>query len=85
MVRWSDGKSDDWCNMAFYDMPNTFGPDVAMETNDFGNNDNMFRSTTMTDTFGALSRLRHILACMPPFLALETELCVLTYLSSCRL
>lgn len=35
MVRWSDDKSDDWCNMAFYDMPNTFGPDVAMETNDF--------------------------------------------------
>jgi hypothetical protein len=58
---------------SFYDMPNTFGPDAAMETNDFGNNDNVFRSTTITDTFGAFSCLRHILACVPPFVAFETR------------
>jgi hypothetical protein len=57
---------------SFYDMPNTFGPDAAMETNDFGNNDSVFRSTTVTDT-SAFSCLHHLLAFMPPFVAFETR------------
>lgn len=58
---------------SFYDMPNTFGPDAAMETNDLGKYDNVSRLTTMTDDFCAFSCLRYILACMPPFIAFETR------------
>jgi hypothetical protein len=58
---------------SFYDMPNTFGPDAAMETNDFGRDIIEFCSKTMADVRAVFSCIRYILACMPPTVILETR------------